>query len=656
MGKITAKNGGRWAVKEAKYWNELAGAGDLDETTLDTGITTWPRDKWKGGWVELEEVANTRYPIIGSDGPDDGTPGQIQVATDQLMKTDYGAGSDLHYYLYLENEGKVLTYELRDGIEKPAEEFGLYVYVDGDLALEYPDLSTDPTSNRYWVNKINNDDYNEQIVVEDLWTGAHVANVRPANNYGINSAIAATVLTAVIDDFNPASVGDGDGTAALGTTTDAHVAQTITLTFTSPTAADAVSDKFGALGEVTVATEFDQTDHFNKWVPPFTLTAGSSAWEVADVAVLVYKPFTQDELIDGRLYPEKDAEMREYYNIIDNDHKTITVQAGSDLTDGGARTGGEEFMVVAPLEMEGGVDGFSELVDADYVNQAWTSGNSPFNRVQGKNMGLIKFATPGNSATTVQKAGKDYAEAKNHQYRYEVTSSIVTEEGVDAYINDTLGRSDFAVVEFPSYGYVDDPEGNNEGALKLVPLTGKIHGREARIAVDYDGYHKAEAGQEATLPGVLKLTTEDAILNEEYLNPLGINVVKKMKGNFVIWGDRTLWLDPNWKWKHQRELMSYYEQVLEESFDWIMFMINDKETQDLGRASLTSFFLPEWTKRALRGSSFGDAAWIKIDDENNTNLTMASGDMNAAISLQLADTVERFVITIGKQGIFESVA
>ena len=73
-------------------------------------------------------------------------------------------------------------------------------------------------------------------------------------------------------------------------------------------------------------------------------------------------------------------------------------------------------------------------------------------------------------------------------------------------------------------------------------------------------------------------------------------------------------------------------------------------------SSFKAFFKPEWRKRAIRGDTLDDAAKIKIDDENNTNLTMASGDLNAEIKLRLPDTVERFVITIGKAGIFEDLA
>jgi phage tail sheath protein FI len=229
------------------------------------------------------------------------------------------------------------------------------------------------------------------------------------------------------------------------------------------------------------------------------------------------------------------------------------------------------------------------------------------------------------------------------------------ETSADGYVNDTIGRSDFAVVSFPSYGYVADPQGNGQGKLKLVPMTGMIHGREARIAADYSGYHKAEAGIDATLPKILKLPTGEKILNEEYLNPLGINVIKKVKGNFVLWGDRSLWTDTNWKWKHQRELMCYYENVLKENFDWIVFQINETATEKLAITSLRGFLYPEFVKGALRGNKFEDACQIKIDSELNTDAVRAAGDMYAQIMLRFGDVVERFIIRMGRQGIFEAV-
>lgn len=645
MGTIKAHNGGRWGGKEAIHTDDMSAIGDLTETTLDTG-TAFATDQWKGGSVGLLQVPNVLYPIISNT-----SAGVITVASDQTMLTDHGGGGgSLRYFLYTENETKYVSYTIHDGEEKPDSEFGLSVFINGDFVKKYPNLSTDPTDKRYWVNVINNDDSNYEIVVEDLWTGAHTADVRPASHYGKIAAVTTTVLTSVIHDFTINSPGGGDPTFALGTTTDNHQPQKITITMTSPTAGDAVSDKYGDLGSVTLGTPF--TPNNVLFSPPFTVTAGASPLVATDTLVINYKPFIADQLIDGYVYPDKPNSKLEKYRIVDNDHKTITVAAGSDLTASGAID--DYFMVEAEKPLAGGVDGVADIVDADYTNQAWDTSTSPFNRIHGRNMGLVKMATPGVTATAVQKAGVAYAEAKNHQYRYEVPSASLTETSAITLVNDTLGRNDFAVMAMPSYGYVADPDGGTEGKRKLVSLTGMIHGREARMAADYDGYHKAQAGTAATLPAILELTTGEAILDEELLNPVGIAVVKKVSGNFVIWGDRMLYVDPTWMWKHQREQMSYYEHVLQENFDWIVFAINDAATRELAKVALTSFFLPEWRKRALRGDQFTDAAIIKIDDENNTNATMAAGDMHAQISLRLADTVERFIITIGKQGIFDS--
>lgn len=662
MGTLKAANGGRWGGKKDNRSYDLDASGDLTNTTLQlpaavaSSLTT---DQFKGGWIELDAVANTRYPIIGNSNT-----GLITVAADQTMKDDWTTAAvptNLRFYLILENEGKAVSFKIGEGEENPDTEFSIEFFVDGATAKKYGNLHTDPNNARYWVNIVNDDTSNFVAEAVDLWTGAHVANVRPANYYGIVNAVTATVLTADIHDFTINSPGGGDPTFALGTTTDEMIEQQIVITMTSPTAGDAVSDKFGALGTVTLGTLFDPVNgaggaNINKWCPPFTVTAGGTALAATDTLVINYKPFVADGLIGGYLYPNKVDYKLDNFRIVDNNHNTITVASGNDMTTISAAA--KEFMVSAAIEMASGRDGNADVVDADYELQAWDVDSSPFNDVAGLNLGLIKFATPGVNSTAVQKAGVAYAEAKNHQYRYESASSVLTENDALSLVNDTLGRSDYAVMAWPSYGYVPDPDPDfaREGRLKLIPMTGMIHGREASIARDWNGYHKAEAGVDATLPRVLKIPTLDRRLNEELLNPAGIAVIKKKQGNFVIWGDRTLHRDPAWKWKHQREQMCYYEQVLQESFDWIIFAINDQISDKLAETALITFFLPEFVKRALRGQTFQEAAIIKVDEELNTDATRAAGDKIASVSLRLADTVERFIIKIGKQGIFESVA
>lgn len=660
IGNLKAHNGGRWGGKLKRYTADVSIIGDITNTTLDTSDTTsFETDEYAGGHIQLSGGLNPakQYPIIGNTAA-----GVFTVAADQTMLDDLNAGtpSDLRYYLVRENESKALSVEIKDGDENPDTEFGLYIYVDGDLVSKYPDLSMDPSSSRYWVSIINEDTGNYEVVAEDTWTGAITADIRPANIYGKISAVTATVLTADIHDFTINSpVAGGDPTFALGTTLDADVAQKITITMTAPTTGTVVSDKFGALGTCTLGTLFDPHNAAggavtNKWAPPFTVTAGGTALAAADTLVINYKPFVADSLINGSLYPDKVNAKRENYRITDNDHKTITVVDGSDLTLSGAVA--DEFMVVAPLEFEGGRDGNADIADANYL-QAWDTSNSLFNQIVDKNMGLVKFATPGVTSTAVQNAGKAYAYAKNHQYRIEIPSATTTDDAADAYVNETIGRSNYIAVTFPSYAYVTDPEGGIDGLLKLTSRTGEILGREARIAVDNGGYHRAGAGLIATLPSVLKLTTEERILNEELLNPRGIAVIKKKQGNFVIWGDRIPSTEPEWKWKHQREQMFYYMNVLRESFDWIIFSLNNPQTRARAHTALRQFFQLEYDNQALDNDfDFEESCIIKVDQEINTEAVKAAGDMIAHISLKLVGTVERFVISIGKQGIFSSVS
>lgn len=649
MGTLAAHNGGRWGGKKKYYTNDLALLADLTDTTLDTKVATFEEDQWKGGYIELSDVANTQYPITGNTAA-----GVITVASDQTMLTDHSGGADLRYYLVLENEDKAVSYKIEDSEDFPDTDFALSIYVDGDFVKKYPNLNCDPDSPRYWIDVIDNDSDNYEIEVTDLWTGAYTADVRPANIYGKVATATATLLTADIHDLTINSpVAEGNPTIALGTLTSAMMAQTITVTMTGATTATVASDKFGDLGgTVTLGALYTPN---NKWSPPFTITAGATPLIATDTLVIHYKPFIADSLIDGYVYPDKPNSKLTRFRIIDNDHNTITVAAGSDMTT--VSTTGDYFLVEAPLELAGGIDGNAGITDANYTQQAWDVSTSPFNQLAGKNLGLVKMATPGVTSTAIQQAGKAYVEAKNLQYRYEIPSGTVTDTAAITYINETIGRSDFCVVAFPSYGYVVDPDDTGEGKRKLVPLTGQIHGREAVYSRSYEGYHKAQAGTEATLPAVLDITTGTTILNEELLNPTGIAVIKKLGGNFVIWGDRMLAVDPTWKWKHQREQMSHYERVLGENFDWIIFSLNDDVSDAQALFALQNYFYPEWKKRALRGDDFlNDAVTIRADQELNTDATREAGDKIAEVKLRLSATTERMIIRIGKQGIFESVA
>ena len=640
--KITAKNGGAWGGKQKWLYDLIGTPGtDLTETALDTKLTM-KKNEWKGGTLKLNAVDKV-YTIVSNTAA-----GVITVASDSTMKTDFGSATDKGYMLDLQNGGKAVSVLFKDGLLDPANNFGMEVYLDGELVLDYSELSLDSASKYFITPTVNDDGANEYVKVAVLWTGSVNPLARPANVFG-EVAVSPTDNSVKMNiwDIVVESPTGANPTLAAVTYAATVKPDVLTLEVTDDVtgAFSITSDNLGDLGTGTIGVAKTAG---NIYTLGFTLNDGATTLKTGDIVTVYILPLESGALKGYILIPDSDNR-RTTFRVKDNTHDTITVPAGVNLGDYTAA--GKWLKANYPQALSGGYNGTENLAETNYI-QAFESG-SPLEGLRDQKA-FIKVAVPSVTAPAVQKAGAAFAERLNFQFRYEIPSSTVDEMEAEAYLNDTLGRNDFGVVAFPSFVKVANPFGAGK---KLVSATGMIHGREAKIAKDYNGYHKAAAGIEVTLPYVLELPTGDKILDEEILNPQGIQVIKFYAGNAIIWGDRTTALDPAWKWKHQRELMSYYEHDMMSNFNWIIFMLNTNRTASLAYAALRNYFTAEWTKEALQGEKFSDACGIKIDSENNTPATKAAGELNAEISLWLADTVERFIIKMSKSsGLEEGVA
>ena len=413
-----------------------------------------------------------------------------------------------------------------------------------------------------------------------------------------------------------------------------------------------VSDKmaFVTFGTLISGVAFTAPNQFGFGFTLLDATRDSTKeFAPGDTVSVEVRPLEVNKLVGGDILP-KESSFRDKFQIVSNTSTAITVKTGSKMLTIAAI--GDIFSAEYQKELGGGYDGIADIADIDFIN-AYDPSTSPLINLRGKNLGLVKLSTPGVTATAVQKAGVSFGEGQNWEYRYEIPANVVSESAAEEFINDTLGRNDFAVVSFPSFGKVSNPVG--EG-LKLITMTGAIHGAEAKVAKDFDGFHKAAAGIDVKLSNMLARPDglDDLVLDEEFLNPVGISILIKKSGNFVIWGDRTLGLDPAFKFKHQRETLSHYENTFLENFDFIIFALNDSETQEQLKSAFVAFFTPEFAKGAIVGDSLTDAVVIKIDEENNTLITRAAGDLNAELGVRIVDTVERFIITISKLGITET--
>jgi len=652
--EIKAKSGGRWAGAYNRRIGEITGAGDLTETTIATGLTLL-EDEFAGGVLTMAAIPGETFEIVGNT-----TAGVVTVKGDSQLATKYGSSTDKEFTLFKSNTDtygneKSVEVLVKDGARDPVNEFGLEVYWNGTKVLDFPDLSLDPTSDVEVESVINEFSGNEEIEVTNLFTGTIAPVTRPANQFGTipSGGLAATDLT--LEWFQYYADPNNQGSGSLSAFTPGPKLQRdfVTLTCTDDTTA---GSEVWSVASQTQDRSFPDAVTGVGYAAPneyfFDFTIGTGGWKVGDKIYIMVEPIIPEEVIGGKLFYDVDGFPRNSLEIVDATPYSVSVRPGNDLT---ALTAiGNRYRLEYGKGLQKGYDGHSGVTDNDYI-VVFDTNTSLFNRMKDRRLGLIKYAVPGVASTAVQKAARSYAEANNGPFREEIPSSIVDEVSAVEWVEDTMGRNDFAQAIFPSWYYKVDPD--RDGALKLVPLTGAVQGVEALFAYSWGGYHKAAAGTDAILEKVVKVPTGNKVLNGEITNPKGLQIVAKKDGNWVIWGDRVPASATGLTWKHKREQLSHYERVLLENMDWIIFAINDEEEQQVALSALTAYFLKEWRpKRALRGNSFEDAVSIKIDSENNTNATMANGDMNCEIKLRLADTIERFNITISPAGIFESLS
>lgn len=155
----------------------------------------------------------------------------------------------------------------------------------------------------------------------------------------------------------------------------------------------------------------------------------------------------------------------------------------------------------------------------------------------------------------------------------------------------------------------------NPGAPKtvLVPPSGFAAGMWAKID-SKRGVWKAPAGLESGLLGAagLQYIVEDA--EQDSLNPLGVNCLRKMPGaGSVIWGARTLATkaDPEWRYVPVRRTAIMIEQSLYNGIQWAVFEPNDHRLWSALRANIDNFMNGLFRAGAFQGEKASDAYFVR---------------------------------------------
>ncbi|MGD9949713.1 MAG: phage tail sheath family protein [Desulfobulbus sp.] len=128
------------------------------------------------------------------------------------------------------------------------------------------------------------------------------------------------------------------------------------------------------------------------------------------------------------------------------------------------------------------------------------------------------------------------------------------------------------------------------------------------------GVWKAPAGVEASVSGVaaLEYVVEDG--DQDQLNPLGVNCLRKMPGyGHVIWGTRTLATaaNPEWRYVPVRRTALYMESSIRNGIQWAVFEPNDHRLWSSLRANIGAFMDGLFRAGAFQGQKASDAYFVR---------------------------------------------
>lgn len=206
-------------------------------------------------------------------------------------------------------------------------------------------------------------------------------------------------------------------------------------------------------------------------------------------------------------------------------------------------------------------------------------------------------------------------------------------------------RTDMAAWYFPWIKVFDPatklltPAGDGVVAM---PPSGHIAGLYARVDTQR-GVFKAPAN-EAVL-GALGVTQAISKAQQGPLNEDGVNCIRVLNGNVLVWGARTVGghLNADLKYINVRRTLLFLRQSIEQGTQWVVFEPNTPALWQKITRNITGFLLTVWRAGALFGNTQQEAFYVKCDAETNPPELREVGQVVTEIGVSIVRPAE-FVI------------
>jgi phage tail sheath protein FI len=201
--------------------------------------------------------------------------------------------------------------------------------------------------------------------------------------------------------------------------------------------------------------------------------------------------------------------------------------------------------------------------------------------------------------------------------------------------------SKYAALYYPWIQTVD-----LKGAPLSLPPCGHMAGIWARTDSER-GVHKAPANE--VVRGALAVETQVTKGEQDILNPMGVNCIRKFPGRGIrVWGARLLSSDPAWRYINVRRLFNYVEESIREGTQWVVFEPNDQFLWSRLTRDVSAFLRTVWLSGALFGRTPEEAFYVKCDEELNPPEIRDLGQLIVEIGLAPVKPAEFVIFRISQ--------
>ncbi len=200
------------------------------------------------------------------------------------------------------------------------------------------------------------------------------------------------------------------------------------------------------------------------------------------------------------------------------------------------------------------------------------------------------------------------------------------------------------------FPWVNAPDPLDENRPTDFPPCGFVAGLYARTDTNR-GVWKAPAGTEASLGGVIDVTSPLTDLENGVLNVQAVNCIRSFPVyGTVLWGSRTLQGNnergSEWKYIPVRRTALFIEESLYRGTQWVVFEPNDEPLWAQIRLNIGAFMNGLFRQGAFQGTTPRDAYFVKCDKETTTQNDINLGIVNIIVGFAPLKPAEFVVIKL----------